>query len=141
MTIINHWGKWIDSESPVTGVQAINRAPQALFDELGNSISLGCIDCELLREDEGGCDCCESSGPQLVGSWKKDAAGQYAPDPESGDYAAIVREDVVQVLYSQKTRRGAVCSPCYPGQVDLDSPGEFLAYCLPYEEEEALIEN
>src|SRR6266545_2379627 len=81
------------------------------------------------------------SGDKLIGFWKKDEqSGLYEPD-ETKEYAAIVRSDVVQVVWSQRTVRvPAMCSPCYPGQADLDSgevtnslPGYegHLAYTLP----------
>lgn len=72
----------------------------------------------------------EERGDMLIGSWKKGADGKYEPD-ETGEYAAIVRELVTQVVWSKHTDRGAVASPCYPGQVDLETPGQYLAYTLP----------
>lgn len=139
---VNHWGKWVNSEVPVTGVQGINTIPEWVLSEDG--IALGCEECEARKECrecthpedcldctwEHNCDCCENQGPYLLGTWRKDQSGRYEPDP-AGEYAAILREDVVQVVQSKYTRRAALCSPCYPGQADLDTPGEFLAYCLP----------
>jgi hypothetical protein len=81
---------------------------------------------------EGEHDGCgpQEQGDVLIGSWKKGDDGLYEPD-ETGEYAAIVRETVTQVIWSKYTEGGALCSPCYPGQVDLDTPGKFLAYTLP----------
>lgn len=77
----------------------------------------------------------DSSGDYLIGDWIKDKDGLYTPD-ESGEYAAIVREDVTQVVLSKYTTRARLCSPCYPGQADVDpnrENGGFLAYTLPKE--------
>jgi hypothetical protein len=54
----------------------------------------------------------------------------YMPD-EKAEYSTIIREFTSQVVRSNWFIRGALCSPCYPGQVDVDSPGEFLAYSFP----------
>lgn len=66
----------------------------------------------------------------LIGSWKKSEDGKYEPD-ENGEYSAIVGELHTQVVWSKHTTRGAPCSPCFPGQVDLETPGQFLAFDLP----------
>jgi hypothetical protein len=130
--VVNHYGKWINSEEPTTGVLGINSAPSWVYDE--PAIDLGCLECESRQpatlEEPDSCDGCESTGPHLIGKWKKDSAGLYEPD-KTGEYSAIMREDIIQVVWSIKTQRGALCSPCNPGQVDLDSAGEFLGYCLP----------
>lgn len=69
----------------------------------------------------------------LIGQWIKDDNGLYMPDP-NGEYSAIVSYDAfmcVQVARSKYARRSALCSPCFPGQADLDTAGEYLAYDLP----------
>lgn len=68
----------------------------------------------------------------LIGDWVKDDAGLYEPD-QAGEFAAIVDYDsnVVMVKHSKVTKRCALCSPCYPGQADLESEGEYLGYDLP----------
>lgn len=70
----------------------------------------------------------------LVGSWLLGKDGKYEID-HTGEYAAIVSYDsmTAQVVFSQWVTRGALCSPCYPGQVDLDTPGEYLGYDFPPE--------
>ena len=74
----------------------------------------------------------------LIGDWIKDEEGLYMPD-FNGEYAAIVRESVVQVVYSKYvTKVYSLCSPCYPGQADVVQGndvenGRFLAYNLPKE--------
>lgn len=139
-TVVNHWGKFVDSEIPVTGVIS-NHTPEWLYDESYNAIDLDYesflteIENDTsLSEDEkqDAIDGYESMGDStlLIGDWTTDSDGLYIPD-ESGEYSAIMRESVTQIVWSKYTKRGALCSPCYPGQVDLDSEGEFLAYDLP----------
>lgn len=87
--------------------------------------------------DNHGCDNYEESNV-LYGSWKKDKNGLWEPDSEKGDYAAIYRGGsygsyVLQVIWSKWGIYGAWCSPCYPGQVDIDTPGDNAGYCLPPE--------
>lgn len=132
--VINHWGKWINSDIPVTGVISNNAIVQFIADEIStNGIDLSWE--EFIKSDEYDpeeeYDFFES-GDWLIGDWLQDEDGKYYPNPE-GEYSAIVREDVTQVVYSKYTKRGNVCSPCYPGQIDLDSKGDFLAYDIPPE--------
>ena len=150
-----HWGIVANRETPCTGVLSLNSAPDWLFDEQCNGIDLGYEDAhadwEAAHRDEcediaAGEECsCESpdfgpdcSGPRLIGAWKQDSQGRWEPDeldPAHNGYAAIIRESVVQVVWSKHTTRARMCSPCYPGQADLDSPddnGE-LCYSLPAE--------
>ncbi len=138
MPTVNHYGKWVESDTPVTGVMSNNRiAWEYLNDEICLTCEEICTEIELdesLSEDEKQEELesveCDPSHDKIIGDWIKDSDGKYAPD-ESGEFAAILRESVVQVVWSKFTTRGALCSPCYPGQVDLDSDGDFLAYTLP----------
>ena len=64
----------------------------------------------------------------LMGDWTKDENDQYKPD-ETGDYAAIVNESTIQVVWSKYIIRvKSLCSPCYPGQADIsvDDEGDYL---------------
>lgn len=143
----NHWGKWVDSEKPVTGVLSIHSVDcSILSDECINGIDLDYQ--EALKEFENDYqgekeseeyeealqyfnDMYESNDSNvLIGKWKTDSDGKYMPD-ETGDYSAIARESVIQIVWSKTTTRAALCSPCYPGQADLDSEGNYLAYTLP----------
>jgi len=87
------------------------------------------------EDDHDGCGP-EERGTVLIGSWKK-VDGNYEPDPEAkgAEYAAVVREFEIQVVWSKYTTRCAGCSPCFPGQGNLESPpgphGDFLCYTLP----------
>lgn len=81
----------------------------------------------------------DERGDVLIGSWKKDADGKWEPDPdaEGAEYAAIVREIYTQVVWSKTVVRvRSLCSPCFPGQADVDhddlvTEGGYLAYDLP----------
>ena len=145
MTITNHYGKWVDSDKPITGVLSIHSADcSILSEECINGIDLDYE--EALKEFYNNCD--EESNDfdealqefndgyesqdsnVLIGKWKTDKEGLYMPD-ETGDYSAIVRESEIQIIYSKNTTRANLCSPCYPGQADLDSEGKYLAYTLP----------
>jgi hypothetical protein len=53
---------------------------------------------------------------------------KFHPDAE---YQALVGEICTQVINSKYIIKGALCSPCYPGQVDADTEGEYLAYSFP----------
>ena len=136
--ITNHYGHIVDSEKPVTGVLSIHDID---FSWITDDI---CLTCESIVQDIEDDDTltdeekeeeleyieCDPCHDKIFGDWLQDSEGKYYPDP-SGDFAAIERETVVQVVYSKHTARGALCSPCYPGQVDLDSAGDYLAYTLP----------
>jgi len=145
MTIYNHYGIYVNSDTPITGVVQNNNVP-VIYEEIcnGNSIDLdfeefildaksrGLSEEEIYAEIED----YESWGPTtyLIGDWVKDEEGLYEPDT-SKEYSAIVRESVTQIVFSKYTKRCNLCSLCYPGQADLDSPNEdgFLAYDLPVE--------
>jgi hypothetical protein len=135
MTQKMHYGKFVDSEIPITGVLN-NNGVEFLNEEIfhQNSVNLTFetwVKANNPSEEE--IEIYEGDNDvYLIGSWKKDSEGYgyYVPD-ESGEYSAIVRESVTQVIWSRFTKRCALCSPCYPGQGDLDSDGDYLAYCLP----------
>lgn len=155
--MVNHWGKWVDQSVPVTGVISINDVSQFVSDEIqSNGIdlqyeeALGNFEDDFMIEhgrmpnDEEydqfndeleGWD----SGDFLIGDWYKDDAGLWECNRENGEYCAIVRESTVQVVWSiYITKCKNLCSPCYPGQADVnagidDEDGQFLAYNLPKE--------
>jgi hypothetical protein len=60
--------------------------------------------------------------------------GKYSPDPDA-EYSAIMDCDghyCTQVIASKYAVECAGCSPCYPNQGDIDTPGDAcIAYCLP----------
>jgi hypothetical protein len=129
----NHWGIWVDSEIAIGGVIQNNNV-EWLNDETtyhGINITMEEATKDMSEEEIENLDWMDSSDDTiLIGSWKQDEQGLYEPDKE-GEYAAIVNESTTQVVWSKFTKRCALCSPCYPGQGDLDTPGEWLAYTLP----------
>ncbi len=85
----------------------------------------------------------EMCGPQergtiLAGSWKL-VDDKYEPDPDApgAEYAAIIGESYAQVVWSKTVVRvRSLCSPCYPGQADVErskivTEGGYLAYDFP----------
>ena len=147
MTTKNVYGKLMDTEIPVTGVTNGNSdsIPDWINDEFYNAIDLNFesfekellsqLEQKLIDEDEFQYkrDCYESDmTTYLLGNWIKDSNDKYIPDPD-GEYSAIYdnNDNVYQVVYSKFTTRCNHCSPCFPGQGDLDSHGEFLTYCFP----------
>lgn len=104
--IKNHYGITVNSEVPITGVIQNNH-------------------CEFLFEDAlNGID------EVLIGFKWNEEAEQYDED-ESEEYSAIVGGIYTQVTRSKWVIRCELCSPCYPGQGDIDTPGDFIAYCVP----------
>ena len=138
--VTNHWGIWVDPEVPITGVVSNNQVVQFISDEMTNGVNLDWedhINSDDHPDNDNYCEICEYwedyNSTYLIGEWILDTnTHQYEYDP-NGKYAAIVREDVTQVVFSQHTRRSNLCSPCYPGQGDIGSDGEYLAYDLPSE--------
>ena len=129
----NHYGVTVDLTKPTTGVQQANVA-EWIDDEIVNGIDLAWDEHEEECTNEEHYECGpEERGTVLIGSWFKNQAGQYEPDT-AGEYAAIVGEIYVQVVWSRHTKRCRPCSPCYPGQGDLGTPcdeGGFIAFDLP----------
>ena len=95
----------------------------------------GCDLCEEINEEFDNVECFDHS--KLIGDWKKDEDGYYIPDEEK-EFSAIVTSSTfncVQVIWSKWTTNVRnMCSPCFPGQADLDSgAGNIVAYTLPDE--------
>lgn len=154
--MVNHWGKWVDKTVPVTGVISLNDVSQFVCDEIDNGINLTAEAAEKeYRQDHYNhyhhkpnaismqkfWDQWEDTPDDewIIGDWIKDNDGLYDADREHGEYAAIVRESTIQVVWSKYvTKTKNLCSPCYPGQADVQSgkdedDGQFLAYNLPPE--------
>ncbi|SDL15453.1 hypothetical protein [Halarsenatibacter silvermanii] len=93
------------------------------------------------KEAHSGCRI--GKGPRLYGGWEP-ADGGYRPR-EDTDYALIARPErqTLQVVKSRFVLSCAQTSPCYPGQGDLETPGELLAFCPPPDllDEDWLAEN
>lgn len=141
--IVNHYGIWVDSDKPITGVLSIH---DVCFEWIDDYICVTCEEIisdiesdESLSEEEKEAELewieCDSDHTRLLGEWIKDENGLYTYD-EEGEYAAIENESTIQVIWSKYLVRGPLCSPCYPGQADinansLESDNGFLAYNLP----------
>lgn len=175
MSVVNHWGKWVSTSLPITGVVSLNSL-EHIHDLVngGDAIDLTYEEGlkEFLREksterERAILDSEDDSavydkvamipteeeiaqwteeynelmqyydepGRYLVGAWRKDDQGLYEPDDltTENDFAAIVDYDTMtaQVVSSKWAIRAALCSPCYPGQADVDTPGEFMGYDFP----------
>lgn len=136
----NHYGHTVDSDKPVTGVLSSN---SIAWEWITDDVCLTCQDIQSeIESDESLTDEqkehelefmeCDSAHTKIMGDWLQDEKGKYYPD-ESKDFAAIINETTVQVVWSKTITTGNLCSPCYPGQVDLDSKGIYKAYTLPDE--------
>ena len=133
MTIVMHWGIGVDSTIPVTGVLNSGR-PEWLHEDMFNGIDLDfeehCKECDQEYHDD--CYCDDGDTTYLIGYFKDEETGLFDID-KSAEYSAIVCTPYTQVTRSKFVSKTALCSPCYPGQGDLDTPGEFLAFTLPPE--------
>ena len=139
--VVNHYGHIVDSETPVTGVIHQGR-PEHLIEEIvyHQVADLTCENCparilESVLGDHDNCMECETFNHTiLLGDWMQDNDRKWLPNKlGKSRYAAIARGFNVQVVWSYWVRRAALCSPCYPGQADLDTRGTFLAYDVPPE--------
>jgi len=131
--IKNHWGHTVDSEVPTTGVLNSTDAEFLYEDAIyhgGIDINFEehCKECKNEYHD----DCWMDDKPTYLIGFKKNEEGDYVLD-EKAEYSAIVGQQETQVLRSGYVSRVTLCSPCFPGQGDLDTPGEFLAFTLPPE--------
>lgn len=130
-----HYGVYIDEHDPITGVISNRRIVEFIIEESRNAIDLDYVshiaNCPFYRK-HGECDCLDfdhDNPTLLIGNWVCDN-GKYQHDP-NGQFAAIVAEQYTQVIFSKHTKRCNLCSPCYPGQGDLETPGKWLTYDLP----------
>lgn len=149
----NHYGRYVDSENPIVGV-VLNTEPEHLLEDAFHGIDIDyaefVADCEAngidpLDEDwETGAlligyseitDCPELVKLARSNPWVVEAGNAvFTPNPDA-EYFAIVGEVYTQVLWSRFVQRAPLCSPCYPGQGDLDTAAlegqGFLVYTLP----------
>jgi len=128
------WHYGVGVEEPLTGVYNPNYL-EWLGDEVAGAIDLGWerfIAEENPSEEE--MEHFESTGPYLIG-YKRvtDENGEevFVPD-EDAEWSAILEcDEYLQVVRSRWAVKCALCSPCYPGQGDGDSEGEYIAYAPP----------
>ena len=123
---INHYGVMVESEVPITGVISNNVIGELVFDELiSDSINLS-FEAVSEADQENWED--DPSDILLIG-FKKRGDGKYEPDIEA-NISIIVNEFDSQIVKSHYVKRCGLCSPCFPGQGDLESKGDFLAFCI-----------
>lgn len=136
-------------EIPITGVM---NCTQAVWEEAyANGIDLSWEDAEKEYKDmhdladsdevpQDVLDTWEFEEPTyIIGDWElgEDGNWDHAPWIEDKGFAAILGwlggAPIVHVVWSNTSRCVlSMCSPCCPGQADLDSgAGEILAYALP----------
>lgn len=172
MTVVNHWGKWVSDNIPVTGVvslgslanideicvegQVINLTYEngwreyirektsefvkAFWDGLDPNDNGEYSDPEpterqLFEWSEEYSELDQPPGTYLIGAWVQDENGLYEPGeltPEN-EFAAIASYDTMtaQVVRSKYAIRAELCSPCYPGQANIDDNGDFMGYDFP----------
>jgi len=126
--------EWLVDECEYNG--GINTTfADALREHVATCTEKGCIQ----RDHDWFNESWESDEDQfLIGDWELCEDGETYEAVENGEngFCAIVRSDVIQVVWSTEVKRfRSMCSPCYPNQVDADSgeceSGGFLAYALP----------
>ena len=127
-----HYGVIVDSEVPVIGV-VLATIPEWLQEETLLSLTIDLAWDEHLETCplDDHCDCDVQSDCYLIG-FERGNDGKYDINTNA-EYSAIVGETYCFVHASKWVQRCALCSPCFPGQGDLDSKGEFLAFTLPPE--------
>lgn len=127
--ITNHYGHTVDSEVPTTGVVSSN-SPEFINDDLLNAID---YDCEMyiLEHEEGADDYYNDEPTYLIGFKRCENDKTKFEEDENAEYSAICTNQYTQITRSGWTCRVALCSPCYPGQGDLETAGGYLAYTLP----------
>lgn len=130
--IKNHYGIIIDSEIPTTGVINSSR-PEWLHEDIFNGINFDYeLHCKECTNEEHDTCYYDDDSTYLIGYKLNEKTGLYDID-YSAEYSAIVSTQYTQVTNSKWVSRTTLCSPCFPGQGDLDTPGEFLAFTLPPE--------
>lgn len=94
-------------------------------------------ECAICRgEVEGDCDFFDFWDSQPGGRAWADAPWVFDEETQQWDapdatLMILENEDTVQVVKSPVTARRGWCSPCYPGQCCMDTPGDILCYALP----------
>lgn len=136
---------------PTTGVQCANKVEGWFYDheEIDPEYELECLNIEKdfkngqITEDDKedlleGLSTNWDANYVLYGDWKQDPKDHKWEPDENGTkgFSAKFNRDVntIQILWSKWAVYSRPCSPCYPMQGDVDSPGiSMIAYCLPPE--------
>lgn len=125
---MNHYGVMVYKDEPISGVLLTSK-PEFLHEEEADGIDLAWLEHLSVCEENDHSNCMYGGNEVLIG-FAETKDGIFEIDPEA-EYSAIVWSPYTQVVRSKHTKRCGLCSPCFPGQGDLDSEGEFLTYDLP----------
>jgi len=124
-------------DKPMTGVINANVVESDIIDDIfNNGVDLD-YEAYIAEHGEEAAKDYESEGPTMLLGFQKNDEGLWDVDENAeyslkynGDYATI---QVVHSKYVKSCCRG--CSPCYPGQADLESNDGILdAYSLKKED-------
>lgn len=126
MTTINHYGKTIDSDEPVTSVLSARDVWWLTEHIQDEGVDL---DYEEYIDNGGDPDEYEMMEPTLLLGFVKGQDGIYEEDPEA-EICVIYRGDqnTLQITRSIFKTKGTPASPCYPGQCTIEPDGEFWCY-------------
>lgn len=132
-------------ETPITGVFN-NNSLEWIWDECDNysTIDLDWYDYKNSPDYNEYAEYDRDTDTYLIGfketldrneAWYWFELGHGLMPDNNAEYSAIVSvaSNTTQVVHSRWFIRSALCSPCYPGQADCETEGEFLAYSLPPE--------
>ena len=145
---------FMEVETAYGGVVSTNNLCEWFWEEVFYGSGINLTEYEIIKDYCTANDCTEDEIPEdfwdlleideatyLIGDWTLSDDGKY--DVDSGingkGYAAIVQTlggaYNVHVVWAETTTNvRSMCSPCCPGQADLDSgPGNIEAYTLPSE--------
>lgn len=128
--LVNHWGRWVDSEDPSPGVYSLHGL-EWIHEEEGIDPDWEEFAESATEEEIEHADWTQDQS--LIGFVLNERTGQYDPDP-AAEFVAVVHYSFwhhVTILRSSWWTRAALCSPCCPGQADGDTPGDFLAFAPP----------
>ena len=148
--IKNHYGITVDSDIPITGVFQNNHCEYLFDDIVHDGINLGwywynhveeCTDQDCIDNDHESAMDYQGYFYGLIGfieTTEKDKSWYWFPKQkigflldDSAEYSAIVGEIYTQVVRSQYVIKCQLCSPCYPGQGDANTNGDYIAYSVP----------
>lgn len=145
-----HYGIFVDPDIPITGVfsnnsidiwDAANNGIDPEYDEYESSCTK---DAEEFTDEEEKSEAlanaldgyCQTHSYIGFKYEEVDGVKTIVTDPEA-EYSAIVELDgsfyCTQVVRSKWVIRCNLCSPCFPGQGDANTPGKYLAYSVPPE--------
>ena len=129
--IHNHWGILCDTEKPVTCVYGGNELNWEYLPEMLDPTDYSAV-------PEGDQEFYEPTN-WLIGDLKQGEDGLWDIVKDGPHGFALLYDsnmNIAQLVWSKTTARGALCSPCYPGQVDSATVAEVglqMCFVLPSE--------